>query len=121
MEFLIDNWFYFVIAAVVAVSLVMGAIYFFRQPDAKKKEQIKSWLLQAVLLAEKEYGSGTGKLKLSAVYDHFCEKLPWLAKVVTFAQFSDYVDEVLVDMRELLSQNQAIAAVVIPADTSAAG
>lgn len=112
MEFIVDNWLGFVVGAAVVASIVIGLIYFCRQPDAKKIEQIKSWLLQAVLLAEKEYGSGTGKLKLSSVYDNFCAKLPWLAKVISFAQFSQYVDEVLVEMRKLLSSNQAIAAVV---------
>ena len=81
-------------------------------PKSEQVKQIKGWLLGAVTLAEAEFGSGTGKIKLSVVYDSFIEKFPWIAKVLTFEKFSEYVDEALVEMRKLLSTNEAVAAIV---------
>ena len=59
-------------------------------------------------MAEKELGSGTGKLKLRQVYDMFTARFPWLAKIITFDKFSEMVDEALVTMNELLDSNEAI-------------
>lgn len=78
-------------------------------PKSEQIKQIKGWLLGAVTLAEAEYGSGTGKIKLSAVYDKFVEKFPWIAKVLSFEKF-----EALVEMRKLLATNKAIALMVAP-------
>ena len=75
----------------------------------EKYEQVRGWLLQAVILAEKEYGSGTGKMKLSSVYDSFCHALPWIAKTLTFEAFSEYVDDALEEAKDILSKNEAIA------------
>ena len=83
-------------------------------PKSEQIKQIQGWLLGAVTLAEAEYGSGTGKIKLSAVYDKFVEKFPWIAKVLSFEKFSEYVDEALVEMRKLLATNKAIASMVAP-------
>ena len=79
---------------------------------AEQVEQVKGWLLGAVTLAEAEFGSGTGRIKLSVVYDSFVQKFPWIAKLLSFEDFSEYVDEALVEMRKLLSTNKAIAAIV---------
>ena len=75
--------------------------------------QIRGWLLQAVILAEAEFGSGTGRLKLSSVYDRFCARFPWLAKIISFEKFGEYVDQVLAEMRQLIAQNGAIAAITV--------
>lgn len=104
-------------AIVVAVILLAGGGIFlwkFTQlPKEKRYEQIKAWLLQAVLLAEKKFGGKTGKLKLSYVYDLFVKTFPWLAKVIPFEIFSQFVDQVLEEAKELLTKNEAIAAYVI--------
>lgn len=77
-------------------------------------QTLRNMFLQAVLGAEREFGSGTGKLKLSSVYDKFCERFPWLAKVLPFETFSKYVDDALSEMKDVLKQNSAIASIVEP-------
>jgi hypothetical protein len=69
------------------------------------KKKIEVWLLQAVIQAEKQLGSGTGKVKLSFVYDMFLTRFPVVSKLISFNTFSSLVDEVLVTMRELLEKN----------------
>lgn len=72
------------------------------------EKRIKKWLLQAVVLAEKELGSGTGKVKLSTVYDMFIVRFPIVSKLISFNTFSSFVDDVLVTMRELLESNKSL-------------
>lgn len=110
MNFLIDNWYLLVIG--VAVLAVTGVfIYrFFRQTKGVRYEQVRGWLLQAVILAEQEYGSGTGRMKLSAVYDAFCAALPWVARVLSFDTFAMYVDEALDEAKDILAGNADMAA-----------
>lgn len=109
-------------AIIVAVVLIAGAcIYGFKFASltkAEKYKQIKAWLLQAVLFAEKQFGGKTGKLKLSYVYDMFCKTFPWLARVIPFAMFSEFVDQVLEEAKELLETNKAIAAYVDTGNTT---
>ena len=93
MEFIVENWYVIVTGIVFIVGGVMAVLRWRNLSTDKKYEQIRGWLLQAVLGAEREFGSGTGKLKLSSVYDKFCERFPWLAKVLPFETFSKYVDD----------------------------
>ncbi len=72
------------------------------------EKRIKKWLLQAVVLAEKELGSGTGKVKLSTVYDMFIVRFPIVSKLISLNTFSSFVDDVLVTMRELLESNKSL-------------
>ena len=103
-------------AIIVAIILLAGGVIFFYKFFSLSKEekyaQIKAWLLQAVLFAEKEFGGQTGQLKLSYVYDQFCKTFPWLAQIIPFSMFSKFVDQVLEEMRALLSTNEAVAAYV---------
>ncbi len=112
MDFIIQNW-YFILAGVIAIiGGIFYSIKFAKMTNEERYAQIRGWLLQAVLMAEKEFGSGTGKLKLSNVYSEFCKQLPWLAKIISFELFCKYVDDALVEMKEILKQNAAIASVV---------
>lgn len=108
MDFIVENW-YVIIAllAVLAVAVVL-IIRFVKKPTAEQLATVKEWLLYATTLAEKELGSGTGKLKLRYVYDMFVTKFPWVAKVLPFESFSEMVDESLGSMNELLSKNAAV-------------
>lgn len=112
MNWFVDNWYYVVLALVVICGAVIYIVNFIRLPKSKRYDLIQGWLLQAVLLAEKEFGSKTGKLKLSFVYDKFCERFPWLVKIIPFAVFSSYVDDALEMMRALIASNKSIASVV---------
>lgn len=105
MEFLIDNWVVVVACVAVVVALTYECVYFFKKPTQEQIKALKEWLLYAVTLAEKDLGSGTGKLKLRQVYDMFLIRFTWLAKVITFEQFSLYVDEALEQMKTMLASN----------------
>jgi len=112
MDFILNNWYWITCIIIFVCGGAISLIKFIRLNSEERYNMILGWLLQAVLLAEKEFGSGTGKLKLSAVYDKFCERFPWLVRVISFAQFSEYVDDALAQMKELIQTNGAIAAVV---------
>ena len=102
MNWLANNWYNIIIAiiGILAVSYGISA--------GKAKE----WLKYAVVMAEKELGSGTGQLKLRMVYDMFVEKFPAFASVLPFAIFSKWVDLALEWMRTQLEQNQNIKAMI---------
>lgn len=114
VNFLVTYWAEIVWLIAIAAITVVAVKEFIPLPKDEQYEQIKGWLLGAVTLAEKEYGSGTGKIKLSTVYDKFVERFPWIAKVLTFEMFSKYVDDALVEMRNLLSTNKNVASIVSP-------
>ena len=63
-------------------AVLAGAGYsvyvFVKRPHTEQLKSVKEWMLFAVTKAEKELGSGTGKLKLRYVYDMFIAKFPWL-------------------------------------------
>lgn len=109
MEFIMEYWYIILAAAVMAVVGVLVAVRFFKQPSSEQMAKVKEWLLWAVLEAERKLGSGTGALKLRFVYDLFVGKFPWLAKIVSFEQFSNLVDEALDKMQELLNKDEAVA------------
>lgn len=105
------------IVLLIMVAILLSAIIFiikkfFGMPKEEQLEKIREWLLYAVTIAEKEYGSGTGKLKLRYVYDLFITKFGWMASLITFDMFSEMVDKSLEEMRTMLEQNERFAAIV---------
>lgn len=112
MEFLFNNW-PVVVGLIAGVVVVIFGIYTFSGlPSEEQLGKVREWLLWAVTEAEKELGGGTGELKLRQVYDLFVTRFPSLVKVIPFDLFSDLVDDALVEMRKMLSKNQAAAAFV---------
>lgn len=112
MNTILENW-YIMVAAFVLLAVGAVLIYrFAKQPRPEQLAKVREWLLYAVTEAEKELGGGTGKLKLRQVYDLFVTRFPWLAPVVSFELFSSLVDDALDEMREMLSNNKAVAALV---------
>lgn len=112
MDFIISNWYVFI--AVFAVGLCVGvAVYrFAKMPTSEQLQKVREWLLYAVTEAEREFGSGTGQIKLRNVYDLFVQRFPWLVRVVSFAAFGDLVDDALVDMRKMLNENKDVKTLV---------
>lgn len=112
ITFFAENWWLFVIG--VAVAAVIGIFIgkFLKMPRAEQAAKVKEWLLWAVTEAEKELGSGTGKLKLRQVYDLFVQRFPEIARVISFDTFSMWVDEALTEMREMLVKNKAVMELV---------
>ena len=118
MEFLTDNW-YIIVAVVAAVAVIVYLlIKFFKLPRGTQLAKVKEWLLFAVTEAEKEFGSGTGQLKLRYVYDMFVSKFPYLVKFVSFELFSDLVDKALEKFKEIFKTNKAIQQYVVADETS---
>lgn len=99
------------IVSVILLLITAGAITitkFFKQPAAEQLKKVKEWLLLATAQAEKELGSGTGQLKLRYVYDLFLVRFGFLAKTLSFEQFSFLVDEALETLKRMLENNKAI-------------
>lgn len=81
---------------------------FFKKPKSEQIKSLKEWLLYAVIQAEKYFGSGTGEIKLRYVYDLAVSKFSFVSSLITFEQFSKYVDEALEQMKDLISKNDSI-------------
>lgn len=112
MKFLVDNWSLLIIIAIVAVITARYLQKLYDMPSEEQQRKVKEWLLYAVIMAEKEYQSGTGALKLRAVYNDFVAKFPSLVAIISFDLFALYVDEALVEMKRILSSNKDIEAYV---------
>lgn len=112
MKFLVENWPLVVATIAVVVVAIISVMNFFQKPTEEQIKALKEWLLYAVTEAEKALGAGTGKLKLRMVYDMFLEKFPYLAKFITFDDFSKWVDEALEEMKKLLETNARVSAYV---------
>ena len=112
MEWLVNNW--YVIVGLIAVAVIIGYAIgkFLNLPTESQIKKIKEWLVYACMEAEKELGGKTGQLKLRMVYDLFLTKFDWLAKVISFEQFSKMVDESLERLKHLLTTNEAIKKIV---------
>lgn len=104
MNFIVENWQFLLL--IVAVGFVIGFAIgnFFKLPTKEQLNKVKHWLLIAVKEAEDQFGSKTGQLKLSYVYDLFVAKFPWLAKIITFDRFSKLVDEVLTEFKDIIEK-----------------
>lgn len=104
-----ENWVNLIILISFAVVMVWEILSFVKLPKAERIKNIKEWLLYAVIEAEKELGEKTGALKLRLVYDRAVEKFEWIATVVTFEVFSEWVDEALDRMKNMLNSNKVVA------------
>lgn len=109
MNFIANNW-----PVIIALAALLGAgvSYIVHMLRNKEITKVQEWLLWAVTNAEKELGSGTGRLKLRSVYDLFVTRFPWVARFLSFEQFSDLVDDALEDMRKMLENNEAVQSFV---------
>ena len=90
-----------IINILITILFSSGVIFFV----INQKKNIKEWLLYAVIKAEKELGSKTGKIKLRQVYDEFIRTFPVLSKFIKFDYFSRLVDLSLIEMKKLLNTN----------------
>ena len=108
MEWIANYW-PLLIALVAVLAVVIFAICkFAKQPRPEQLKKVQEWLLYAVTAAQKEFGGGTGQIKLRYVYDKFLTKFPYLTSVITFDLFSKLVDEALVKFRDILENNNKV-------------
>ena len=77
-------------------------------PSERRKEMILTWLLQAVVQAEKEFGSKTGALKFSKVYDLYLKQFPIISKLIPKETFIELVGIALKEMNQMLLSNAKV-------------
>lgn len=97
IDLILNYWHYILIILLFITGIIFFAI--------NQRKNIKEWLLYAVIEAEKELGSKTGKIKLRQVYNSFINTFPIVSKIISFNVFSSLVDSALVEMKKLLSTN----------------
>lgn len=103
IELLIANWQIILGALIIIVAAIYTFIRFNKKSVQGQIDQVKEWLLYAVMAAEKELGSGTGAIKLRYVYDMFVTKFPLMVALIPFSTFSAFVDEALDKFKDLLA------------------
>lgn len=109
MIFLNDNWYLILVIAIVLFVLGRKVYKFFKQPTEIQMNNLREWLTWAVSEAEKRLGSGTGELKLRYVYNKFIDKFWYLSDVISFEKFKTLVDNALVEMNKMLTENEAVS------------
>lgn len=101
-----------IVITLIAIGIGMLIMFcinkFTNMTNDDKIRLIQNWLLGAVILAEKQLGSGTGEAKLALVFQWFTEKFPKISMLMTEEQFDNYVKEALKKMRKMMSDNEAI-------------
>ena len=108
MKWIVDNWSLLVVSAAFIMFGYIKLHDLCKLPSEAQQAKIKEWLLYAVIMAEKEFQSGTGRLKLAYVYSLFLDKFKAIAPAVPFEVFSAWVDEVLIQMKQILETNKDI-------------
>ena len=104
--------------SLIIIFLLSGVVggyllfQFLESSPAEKADMVRNWLLYAVAVAEYQLGPKTGKLKLAQVYNKFVTECPTLARAITYEKFSQLVDEVLINFKEILSNNNTIEALI---------
>lgn len=102
LEYFVEHWAVLVGLTAVAYILFNSFQKFVGLPKVMKSEVIQTWILYAITEAEKEFGSGTGDIKLGKVYGDFAKTFPSLARVISFEVFKSVVDDSLVALRAQL-------------------
>ena len=117
MEWIANYWPLLVALVAVLAVIIFAICKFAKQPRPEQLAKVREWLLYAVTAAQKEFGSGTGQIKLRYVYDKFLTKFPAFAPIISFELFSNLVDEALVKFKEILETNRKIQNYVDHIDT----
>lgn len=112
-EWLINNWHLVIVAIAVITVIVVSVKKFLELPTEKQIAKVKECLLAWVIEAEKDFGDGTGQVKLSTVYGLFVTSFPILKNFVSLETFSKWVDDALVEMRKMLEENSNLKDVVV--------
>jgi hypothetical protein len=118
MDWLIENW--FLIVALLSCGVVSFCLVFrfLGMPTEKQKAKVKEWLIWACIEAERALQSGTGQLKLREVWNMFCSvpSFTWVARIITFELFSEWVSDALVEVKQMLISNNNLAEYVYGKD-----
>ena len=105
-NFILAYWDIILVVIAVIASLVYLAF-------KGEKGIVYKMLYALVTEAEKEFGGGTGTLKLATVIEKIYPQLPRLIKIFVTAQTIDkWVDEVLTEAKKTWEKNSKIAAYI---------
>ena len=108
------NYWPLIVVVLALLVICNSVIYRFSKMDTEEQiKNIKEWLKYAVIIAEKEFGSKTGQLKLRYVYNLFIEKFPDMKDIVSFEEFRVWVDGALLWMNKQLETNRNIKAIIL--------
>ena len=115
LTFLAEYWTLILAVVTAAVAIATKTRQWMAlSKDEKKKaaiEAVRRSMLYFVTEAEKEYGGGTGALKRAKVFAEIFKQYPILAQfanVEAVTSLIDYfIDDNLVELRELLENNEA--------------
>lgn len=112
MKWILENWSVLVVIALLIFFGIKYLLYFASLGSDEQVKKIREWALAVVIEMEKQYGSKTGSLKLSAAYSLFFKSFPELVTIISFEQFSEIIDDALAQMRHLLETNKEVASYV---------
>lgn len=108
LTFIVANW-DFILLIVAAVAAV---VYFSFKGN---KSVVMRMLYSLVTEAEREFGGGTGSLKLAAVISIVYPKLPAVIKLfITETTLVKWVEEALAAAKEAWAKNAALAEFIKP-------
>ena len=111
MDWFVENWFLVVSFIACAAFVISLIIRFLGLPTEKQQKKVKEWLIWGCIEAERALQSGTGQLKLREVWNMFCAvpTFTWVARMITFELFSEWVSDALVTVKEMLINNPTLA------------
>lgn len=126
LTFLMTYWFELLMGIIILGAIGTSIYKFSKLPVDTRYSKIRAWMLYAVSEAEKEWGSGTGAIKIGKVYDMMVAKFPWVSFFMSEKTFNELVDHALNEMRELLENSKKVAVAIngeapIPMVTTIAG
>lgn len=104
MTVLLEYWDLILLLVLLLIFGILRLIKLLKTPTQKRQELLLMWLVQAVSLAEKQFGEKTGSLKISFVYDLFIRKYGVLGKFVSRELFETLVDRAIRIMEETLNE-----------------
>lgn len=105
---LINNVDALLISTIVLAFVGYVSYTFLTAPSIKRKELISTWLLQAVVEAEKIFSSKSGEIKFSYVYDLYLGKFPLISRFLPKTVFKELVNDALKKMELLIIENRSV-------------
>lgn len=107
LNFLLENWDSILGALAIIIVTILAVV-------RQEKAVIFKMLYSLVTEAEKQYGGGTGELKLSSVVAQIYEKAPAAAKIIPVATLEKWIEEALTTAKEKWAKNSNIATYITP-------
>lgn len=110
LNFIMANWdSILAVLAIIAVSILALV--------KQEKTVIFKMLYALVTEAEKNYGAGTGELKLASVIASVYEKIPpFVATIIPAKTLENWVEQALVEAKNKWAKNLNIATYIDPQD-----